>query len=198
MSSSSSSVSSNVVQDGPNSVVHPGGCYLQNELIRCALDEFHCEGLDFVSSRQMRESEDPAAKRCKHAHPDFVGMCTSETGTCVWYQSQQSKRTMYFESNRIENRGLHSHKNLFPAVVPLTRKLQTASTAPDIRRDAWCRPSLYRISPTARYGTTTSPDETHTWRCMGPARRVLPAPASGRWTTAPVPETARPHSPTVP
>ena len=76
----------------PSGIVFPGGCYLQNELMRCALDEFHCQGLEFRSSRQMKESVlsggddgDGTADRCRRPHPDYVGMCTSEIGACNMY-----------------------------------------------------------------------------------------------------------------
>jgi len=65
---------------GPSGIVFPGGCYLQGELIRCALDEFHCQGLEFRSARQMKERTefgDGSAERCRRPHPDYVGMCTS-------------------------------------------------------------------------------------------------------------------------
>jgi len=69
----------------PTGVVYPGGCYLQSELIRCALDQSHCEGLVFRSSRQMKEMQmfgeeeegNDDADRCRRPHPDYVGMCTS-------------------------------------------------------------------------------------------------------------------------
>lgn len=77
--------------------VQPGGCYLQNELIRCALDTFHCMGLEFRSAQQMKSLEDPAAERCNRPHPDFVGMCTSEVDNfhCTGHSSGCVIQTMF-------------------------------------------------------------------------------------------------------
>lgn len=85
--------------------VHPGGCFLGDELIHCAIEESHCNGLMYASHRQMvgfleqfgdeqnggdnpQYDEEVAAylaytvRQCagdhtEASHSDFVGMCTS-------------------------------------------------------------------------------------------------------------------------
>lgn len=108
-SASASSESSNVV--------HPGGCYLQNELLRCALDEAHCNGLEFRSSRQMRESDDEEVGRCQRPHPDFVGMCTSEidsfhctghpSGCVIWSMFVPNISYCSLQYNHFPGRDIH-------------------------------------------------------------------------------------------
>ena len=61
-------------------VVHPGACFVGDELMRCALGEDSCKGMVYKSHRQLQGTEH--AKKCMGEYSshrgDHVGMCATD------------------------------------------------------------------------------------------------------------------------